>query len=597
MRLVPYGETCLRNIIDENSYYIDKTDYIRKLEGAGKYLVFLRPRRFGKSLWLDTLRDYYDVLNAPNFEKEFAELAAGKNPTPLHSKFLILNFNFSMVDKTGSLEDIQQSFARHCRLCISDFLARYAPFLPEGNLEAITAQSSPTYMMEALSKLAARSGQAIYVLIDEYDNFANAVLADSHLGPDGYRTLTHGMGFFRNFFTFLKGATTGSDGGISRIFITGVSPLTLDDVTSGFNMGRNISLNPKFAGMLGVTENEARDMLEYYMGEMMDNTPVEERMETLRLWYNNYHFSRTDIETPAVYNTDMLLYFFAEYVDKGGRLPDEMVDNNVKTDYGKLKQLIFWEQKLNGNFSALCQLAEENQVSASLVTTFGLEQLGDMDAFVSLLFYLGLVTISGADEGNILFSIPNQTIRSMLYGYIRDALKELPELNVNLQDIIAKVRAMGLRGAWEDALDCLGEQTARTLSVRDLVVREKGPQLVHLIYLGIPKFFIARCEMEARQGYADLVLTPDHEHTRGIKHSYILEFKYINTRDAAPPAPDALANAFAQAFTQLQKYRADTAIQKACGNTQLHTIAIVYSGAKLLEYREMPASSQTNILS
>lgn len=262
MKKIPYGKSDIVQILTENYYYVDKTSFIPLVEQAGDYLFFLRPRRFGKSLWLATLETYYDILNKDKLSSIFQNTWIGNNLTPEAGKYLILRFNFSLVDPHP--ERVEKSFNTRCEQCISFFLNRYKNFLPSNLFDKIISYTRYDDMLNALlsSDFSLVTGKKIYLLVDKYDNFTNTILSEH--SSKTYQHITHGTGFLRYFFNLLKGATTGPDAPLARIFITGVSPITMDDVTSGFNIGDLISLEPAFNELAGFTHDETRKLFEYY---------------------------------------------------------------------------------------------------------------------------------------------------------------------------------------------------------------------------------------------------------------------------------------------------------------------------------------------
>ena len=273
---------------------------------------------------------------------------------------------------------------------------------------------------------AGEHGIPLYVLIDEYDNFANTVLA--HHGEEAYQAFTHGGGFYRNFFATLKEGAGHSEGGLERLFITGVSPITMDDVTSGFNIGRNISLRPEFNDMLGFTEAEVRNLLEMYRDHGVFNQEVEAALDVMREWYNGYRFAKS--AEGDLYNTDMVLYFLNESMPNRG-MPDELIDTNVRIDYGKLRHLLTVNRQLNGNFDLLRHLIGQEQVNTPIQLSFPLNQLDRRENFLSLLHYFGLLSIRAVERGMPRLGIPNQTVKRLMYGYLRDAYDDVGVFSVD----------------------------------------------------------------------------------------------------------------------------------------------------------------------
>ncbi|MBP5681651.1 MAG: AAA family ATPase, partial [Bacteroidales bacterium] len=321
IKILPYGMSDFARIRRENKYYVDKTMFIPKLEEYS-YQMFLRPRRFGKSLMLNMLAAYYDVKNKDNFDELFGGLYIGDNPTEERNKYLILKFNFSGIDPDEN--KVQDSFDTYIKSEIVAFAQKYSDYLEADTSEVIKNCKNSNDAFTALKIAVSMSNLRIYVIIDEYDNFANTMLADSE---SNYMKLTHGDGFFRLFFNNLKAATTDNDAAVSRIMISGVTPLTLSDVTSGYNIGMNISADSQFNSLAGFTETEFRQMLEYYRDATgVFRHTIEELIEITKPWYDNNCFSEDSVDDDRMYNSDMALFFIREYIKKNGKIMDNMVD-------------------------------------------------------------------------------------------------------------------------------------------------------------------------------------------------------------------------------------------------------------------------------
>ena len=310
---IPYGWANFRAIRLENRLYVDKTRFVHALEEE-RYVFLIRPRRFGKTCWVSLLENYYDRRGADEFEAVFGGTDLGRQPTENRHRYVVLRFNFSAFDDT--LETLRERFEEYCQMVIRHTLERNADLFPEAARQRIRSSDSVNSQLNELFLYAGDQGIPLYVLIDEYDNFANTVLA--YHGEQAYQAFTHGGGFYRNFFATLKDGAGHSSGGLERMFITGVSPITMDDVTSGFNIGRNISLEPEFNDLLGFTEAEVRNLLEMYRDYGVFNQEVEAALDVMREWYNGYRFAEE--AEGDLYNTDMVLYFLNESMpNKRGR--------------------------------------------------------------------------------------------------------------------------------------------------------------------------------------------------------------------------------------------------------------------------------------
>ena len=373
MKKLPYGLSDFPRLISEDYYYVDKTRYIELLENQPNYLFLLRPRRFGKSLFLAMLETYYSVDYTDRFEELFGELYIGRHATKAHNKYLVLRFNFSIV--SSNPDEMEQSFKTYCSSTITRFVKKYEYLL--GNeiwSELGIFNDSPGLMLDTLARyISDNNCPHIYLLIDEYDNFTNTLLAT--YGTERYRKTTHGEGFIREFFNVIKAATTGPDAAIDRLFITGVSPVTMDDVTSGFNIGTNISMKPEFNSIIGFSTEEVRQMIGYYKSEgtLSEKATVDDLLEEMRPWYDNYCFSE-DMSDEHMFNSDMTLYFLNEYMQRH-KPPKMMVDTNIRTDYNKLRHLVQIDKRLGVNTSVIQQLVAEGKVTANIAQSFPAERI------------------------------------------------------------------------------------------------------------------------------------------------------------------------------------------------------------------------------
>ena len=450
---IPYGLGDFRRIRLKRRLYVDKTRFIRRLEQED-YAFLIRPRRFGKTLWVSLLENYYDRFWADDFDATFAGTDIGRNPTEEHSRYVTLRFNFSMVD--DKLETLEREFEAYCLIELEGTLERHPDLFPDAARQRILAPPSIVSRLSALFRYAGDHDIPLYVLIDEYDNFANTVLA--HRGADAYHSFTHGGGFFRNFFATLKGGTDRSGGGIDRLFITGVSPVTMDDVTSGFNIGTNISLHPDFNEMVGFTEAEVRRLVETYRDCGVFDQDVDAAMGIMGDWYNGYRFAKA-AETD-LYNTDMVLYYLKDSIPNRP-VPDELIDNNVRIDYDKLRHLLVVGRQLNGNFDLLRDAIAEGQKDVLRIrSSFPLQRLTDEENFLSLLHYFGLLSIREVVRGVPRLAIPNQTVKQLMYGYLRDAYRDVEVFRVSMYRFEQLLMGMANEGEWRPVLEFLSDAIA-----------------------------------------------------------------------------------------------------------------------------------------
>ena len=462
---IPYGQADFRRIRLNRWLYVDKTRFLRRLEEE-HYAFLIRPRRFGKSLWVSLLENYYDRFWAGDFDATFAGTDIGRDPTEERSRYVTLRFDFSTVN--DKLETLEREFEAYCLIELRGTLERHPDLFPEVARQRILAPPSIATKLSELFRYAGDHDILLYVLIDEYDNFANTVLA--HHGVEAYESFTHGGGFYRNFFATLKSGTSRSGGGIDRLFITGVSPVTMDDVTSGFNIGTNISLHPDFNEMVGFTEAEVRRLVEIYRERGVFDQDVATAMGIMGEWYNGYRFAE-DAATD-LYNTDMVLYYLKHSIPNRG-VPNYLIDTNVRIDYGKLRHLLVVGRQLNGNFDLLRRIIGEVRVDTRIQPSFPLKQLADEENFLSLLHYFGLLSIRGGHDVIPRLAIPNQTVKRLMYGYLRDAYRDVEVFRISLFRFEQLMLRMATEGEWRAVLEFLSEAIARQTGIRDYIAGEK----------------------------------------------------------------------------------------------------------------------------
>ena len=580
MKQIMYGVTDFARIRAENGYFVDRTALIRELERTS-YALFLRPRRFGKSLLCSILQCYYDVDYADRFDELFGGLDIGRDPTDERGKYLVLDFNFSGVEKQA--DRVQASFDFYCSERLDVFAERQAARLPPGASEAILAARTCHEKLGALATRLAGSGLRLYVIIDEYDNFTNTILAESR---ERYEALCHGDGFFKQFFNELKLATTGTDAPVTRLFVTGVTPVTMDDVTSGFNIASNISLNPAFATLTGFTHGDLRDMLAYYRAHAGFAFDEEAVFETMRRWYDNYRFSPETgpdgKEPPHVANPTLVLYYMQYFLQNHKPQP-ELVDRNLRTDYMKIRHVITEGRKINGNFHRLEDLLARLGATATLRDSFQAKELGVADNFVSFLFYNGLVTVTGERMGRSALGIPNLTVGEFLHDFVPKAYQDLNGIDPRLFDVANAMTDFARHGDWRAPLETAASVVSRYWKVRDAVEGERVVQtaLCSLLYVGHGPY-IVRHERESAGGFVDIAFEPQLARWPEIGHAALVELKYLKASDDASSA--ALAKIRDAAAAQLARYAADHDLARAWnlkeqgGTVTLHRIVLVFHG-------------------
>ena len=573
---IPYGMMNFIDVREDDCYYVDKTHYIPLIENANKYFFYIRPRRFGKSLTISMLHHYYNILEADKFEKWYGDLYIGKHPTPERNSYLIIYLNFAVVN--AELNSYQQSLDAHCNTEFNFFCDVYAQYLPEGIKEEMNKKKGAIEQLDYLYKECIKTNQQIYLFIDEYDHFTNKILSEPSCLED-YKSETYGTGYLRSFFDTVK---AGTDSTIKRCFVTGVSPVTMDDLTSGFNIGTNYSLSPEFNEMTGFNEEEVRAMLDYYATTCQFHHSTDELIEAMKPWYDNYCFAEQSYGSTTMYNSNMVLYFVDNYIRNGGYMPRNMVEENIRVDYNKLRMLIRKDKEFAHDASTIQTLVQQGYVTGELKTGFPAETVAEPDNFTSLLFYFGMLTISGTLEGETKLTIPNQVVREQLYSYLLDTYNEA-DLRFDNWEKGKLASAMAYRGDWKAYFDYIAECLHRYSSQRD---KQKGEAYVHGFTLAMTaqnRFYRPISEQENQEGYADIFMFPLLDIYKDMLHSYIIELKYAKGKDSDEKVEQLRQEAIAQA----NRYAASETVQKAIGTTTLHKIIVVYQGMKMVVCEEV----------
>ena len=576
---IPYGKQNWEDVRLSNFYYVDKTRFIPEIEAANEYFFFIRPRRFGKSLLMSMLRQYYDIRKADSFDRLFGDLWIGQHPTPEHNTYLVLYLNFSAF--SGDLEGYKERMDGYCRIQFEGFLRDYAGLLPANSLDILRAEKGAANQLAALTRVCDEAGLPIYLLIDEYDHFTNIILSDP--GTErGYKSETHGTGAFRAFFNAIKAGAVTS---IKRLFVTGVSPVTMDDLTSGFNIGTNYTMQPEFNAMVGFTEQEVRTMLDYYRQFYPFRHTTDELIEIMKPWYDNYRFSVKCLNEPPMYNSDMVLYFVYFYTKDKGQLPESMLATNIRTDYGKLRTLIRKDRGFEHDTSVIQHIVETGGITARLKDSFPSERITDPDNFVSLLYYFGLITIAGNSLKGVRFRIPNQTVREQVYGYLTDTYRD-NDLAVEERVHSHLIENMAIDGDWRPFFEYITETLKRFAAQRDL---QKGEAFVHgftlsqtcmtSLYLPVSELDAGVRDLSGRGsgGYADIYMQPMLGIYPDIEHSFVMELKYLPSK-----ATDAeLAAARETAIGQITRYAESVNVERTSGHTKVHRLILIWRGMNL----------------
>ena len=570
---IPYGVARFDEVRNENFYYVDKTMYLPLLENTSKYLFLIRPRRFGKSMFVSMMQEYYDIAKADRFDTLFDGLWIKEHPTPLKNAFQVIYFDFSLAG--AGMERLEYTFNDYCCKVLDRFIERYRSYYDEKFFDEVQSTTDAANKLRSINAKAHELGYPLYLIIDEYDNFTNVILSEG--GKEVFRNLTHASGFYREYFKIFKAM-------FSRVFLIGVSPVTLDDLSSGYNIDWNISQDPQFNYMLGFSENDVREMFLYYKGagKLRPDADIEAMLAEMKPWYNNYCFAEECMDDKRLYNCDMVLYYLRYQVSRGCP-PKEMVDKNIRTDYKKLKMLADidkgnqWENRM----SVIEEIAATGSIVINLKTSFPAEYVTDDNNFRSLLYYYGLLTMKRSLGRRIEMEIPNNCVKEQYWSFMRDYFNRSIHIDIiALQD---EMDRMSFDGDWKPLIQRIATAYNENSSIRDSILGEHNLQGFFKAYLALNSLYLVEPEIELNYGFGDFLMLPDKERYPDIAHSYILELKYLK-----PTATDAEVEAKSkEADGQLLKYSKDKIVKRLCSGTQLHLLKTVFRGANMMTCEEI----------
>lgn len=584
VKLVPYGVADFATVIEQNLYYVDKTMFIPELEKQPRNLFFIRPRRFGKSIFLSMLYSYYDCTQSHKFQSLFGNLWIGQHPTPLQGKYQVLFLDFSQI--TGNIDKLETKFNSYLSINLDAFVRQYSEYY-QAEMEEILAQEDFEEKMELIFKAAKAHQYHLYLIIDEYDNFTNVILNER--GENVYHAITHADGFYRDVFKKFKG-------NFERIFMMGVSPVTLDDVTSGFNIGWNISIKPEFDEMLGFSTTDVVEMFTYYKehGSIPVDSDIDAIVNDMKPWYDNYCFAEEALKKKTrMFNCDMVLYYLRNYMDNGCS-PRQMIDPNTRTDYGKMKKLLQFD-KLDGERKGIIRkIAEEELIVTQLYESFSAYQIPKAEIFPSLLFYYGMLTIKGTRGSKLILGIPNNNVRKQYYGYLEEEYQAKAYVDVN--QLTDYYYDMAYDGKWEEGLRFMADAYAKVSSVRDGIEAERNLQGFFMAYLNLNDYYITAPELELNHGYCDFFLLPDLTHYAS-QHSYILELKVLSKKDFSAIVEGEFTEdgkpmtkaekQWREAVEQILRYAEAPRVEALRQGTKLHLIIMQFEGWELKRMEEV----------
>lgn len=562
LRKVPYGESDFKKIIKENYLFVDKSNYIEKLEEDASYQFFIRPRRFGKSLFLSMLSNYYDINNKEEFEELFGKLYIGKNPTPKKTSYFVLRLDFANIAIDKGKANLIDTFEKSVFDSVEDFINKY-----KGDLDFSDKQEYNKNSFSAINYISRKVNEVnkkMFVLIDEYDNFANDLItSDEKL----YYDVVSSQGHIRTFYKNLKSLTSTI---IDKIFMTGVSPILLDDLTSGFNITKNLTLDTHYNEMLGFTEEELKVLVD----ESEINFGNKETLiSDMKQYYNGYLFCEEN--KVRVFNPNMVLYFLDNLI-KNKKYPKNMLDLNIKTDYKKLENLAF-------NFKdeeTIENILTNEEVEINLVERFNLEYMYEnKENFISLLFYMGMLTIKESFLGNITLKVPNIAMKEIYWEYFRKKLSENNNLNIDNTKINRAIKEMAVSGKCDLFISYL-EEFLDNLSNRDLIKFDEKYIKIILLSIFMSNVYIANSEYEVEEGYIDILLSKNKAFEESIKYEWMIELKYIKEKDK-----NAFEEVNKQGLKQLEGYSSSRKLLSSYDLTNMKKLLIIVIGKKEVEWK------------
>ena len=515
MRLkMPYGISNYEKIVNDGYYYVDKTMYLEKLENMPETsIMFLRPRKFGKTLFTSVIENYYDKLKADKFETLYGNTYIGKNPTKLKNSYCILRFNFSGID-TSSEEATIKGFKNSTIESIKLFIGNYGIdfYINESqDAEEILNSLFTAFLLQ-------KKNEKIYVIIDEYDHFANELLG---FNPEQFRALVSKNGKVRKWYEILKkGTETVAD----RIFITGVAPITLDSLTSGFNIGTDITQDVDFNDMMGFIQNE--------LIEILNNQEIskEEQERILPIMKENYDGYKFSLEAKnQIYNSNMCLFFLSKYI-RLGEIPDDLIDMNIASDYSKIGKMLDLCKGEN-RAEILRKTVQGEPIVNTIVKKFNPAiEFTEID-MISMLYYLGYLTISGELVGIPKLIIPNKVMKEIYASYFMQLIDKEAEFRIDSstnQEILIQLAQEGRINKIVEVLKIY----LNNLSNRDLIkFDEKYIKLIFYCIAMNIKSYSVKSEMEVNRNYPDILLVP-RDRKKGYK-AIMVEFKYLKKDETA----------------------------------------------------------------
>jgi hypothetical protein len=562
-----YGKSHFPDIAERDILYIDRTEYLEKLERSGAdYVIFLRPRRFGKSLWISIMRHYYGIEYKDRFEYLFGKYYIGKQPTANANQYLILAFDFSGIESEDK-NVVFRDFFEKTKGSVSLFLSNYKTFFDKEATQFVLSADQPSTLVFRLFALVrtALPDKKIYLLIDEYDHFANQLMAYQ---LNDFKEVVSKGGFVRVFYETLKEAV--GQGIIGRVFITGVSPITLDSLTSGFNIADDFSLDVGFHNMMGFDNNEVRGILQLLDIHGQD---LDDYNELLKTWYDGYKFNPDAAD--FIYNPDMVLYF-ATHFNRNRKPPEKMLDTNIASSYSRIRAMFRLPRRGTGEFENLQELLENREVLVNVTQIFNFELEFTTSDFLSLLFYMGFLTVKGKIADKWLLQMPNRVIEHLYHKYFIQLLSEKTHYVRGIDTLEKALDALILYND-PTLLANLITYTLTNLSGRDVAVsmeiREKNVQVLLFSFLSFSQAYLVESEYNAQGQYFDILATAPPNYN--MPFNFLFELKYLPKSSAKKVKEE-----YAKAQVQIANYQHTPKIQQLL-NLKAWIIIVVGTEVKI----------------
>ena len=558
---IPYALTNFESIRAENYLYVDKTHFIEMLENEpAKYHFLIRPRKFGKSLFTSVLAHYYDVRFADRFQELFGDLYIGKNPTKLRNSYFVINFDFSGLD-SFDVESFKNSFTTAMRNSIARFLTEHRFVIENYDelKEKLETYDDVRGYIEFAFNIIDSLGKKAYIIIDEYDHFANDIIAKgTQLSQSQYEESIWANSITRDFYETLK---NGSKTVVDKIFLTGITPIMLDDLTSGFNISNNLSLKPHYNEILGLTRGEIDWVIEQ-IG--LDKSLISVDIEKM---YNGYLFHE-DAEN-KLFNSTMIFYYFMELLSEGKRIK-YLIDDNLKIDYGRIRNLI----NQHDNKEKLRKLIENDSVGGEVIKQFSIAKIHEDKNFFSLLFYMGLVTIDNSNPRKLALKIPNYSVKTMYWEFIESMLtEELEGLSLDSSKYTDPLYVLAYENDYKPFFEYFSQRIVSYLSNRDLLnTVEKDMKFLLLPIFFTSNYYFPISELENSGGYTDIYLKRGHLHPDSVSE-WVWEIKYVKQSDSKNTK--LIKSKQKEAAEQLQRYKNSNLFKD---RTDVRFVAVVFTG-------------------